>query len=160
MFATNGNFTATEKIEINTGTDQSQSQMQSTYKGIVWNKSSQKTENCLTRINPTFENNIYLHSPKVIVERVRGSKGTFDKIISDSEIIFKDVDNIHQSTHSSQKSLSAGAALVLSLAVSLATGNPFAASSIPSAMLMLVMELCVVKRRFAWWNRMAILTKQ
>ena len=124
------------EIEIKVGANTNQSQTQSIFKGVVWNKSSLKTENHVTHQNPTFEHNVYLHSPNVILERVRGSKGTFDKIISDSEIIFKDVDDIHQSTSKSQKNLTAGASLLISLAVTILTVNPaFASSSIPAAML-------------------------
>jgi len=134
LFATNADFTATEKAEINTGTDQSQSQTVSISKGIVWNKSSVKTTKDVTRINPIFEHNVYIHSPEVIVERVRGSKGTFDKIISDSEIIFKDVIDIHESTSESQKQLTAGASIFVSVLVSLATMNPASGATIAGAM--------------------------
>jgi hypothetical protein len=124
------------EIEIKVGANTNQSQTQSIFKGVVWNKSSLKTENHVTHQNPTFEHNVYLHSKKVILEKVRGSKGTFDKIISESEIIFKDVDDIHQSTSKSQKNLTAGASLLISLAVTILTANPaFASSSIPAAML-------------------------
>ena len=134
-FAAKINDITANEIEIKAGTNSNQSQTQSIFKGMVWNKINVSTENHITHQNPTFENNVYLHSKKVILEKVRGSKGTFDKIISDSEIIFKDIDDKHESTNKSQKSLTAGAALVLSLAVTMATGNPLAASSIPSAML-------------------------
>lgn len=123
------------QIEITTGVSQHQSFTQSTYQGPVWNKSSVSTEKHTTHCNPTFEHNVYLHSPSVILERVSGSVGTFDKIISDTPVQFRDVDDQHHSTHQSQKSLSAGATLILSLAVTLATANPAAAASIEGAML-------------------------
>ncbi len=117
------------QIELTTGISHHQSFTQSTYQGPIWNKSSVSTEKHTTHCNPTFEHNIYLHSPSVILERVRGSAGTFDRIISDTPIQFRDVDDQHHSTHQSQKSLSAGATLILSLAVTLATMNPTAAMS-------------------------------
>jgi hypothetical protein len=135
LFATHADITATEKAEIKTGTNQSQSCTQSTFKGIVWNKCSVSTEKHMTHSNPTFEHNVYIHSPEVIVERARGSQGTFAKIISDSELIFKDVDDVHEHQHQSQQSLTAGASLLISLAVTLATANPAAATSIQGAML-------------------------
>ena len=120
IYAEDANGERSGQIEIDVGTNTNQSQTQSISKGVVWNKSSLKTENHVTHQNPTFEHNVYLHSPNVILERVRGSQGTFDKIISDSEIIFKDVDDIHQSTSKSQKCLAGGAALLTKLAVGIA----------------------------------------
>ena len=120
IYAEDANGERSGQIEIDVGTNTNQSQTQSIFKGVVWNKSSLKTENHVTHQNPTFEHNVYLHSPNVILERVRGSQGTFDKIISDSEIIFKDVDDIHQSTSKSQKCLAGGAALLTKLAVGIA----------------------------------------
>jgi hypothetical protein len=123
------------EIELATGVSQHQAFTQSTYQGAIWNKSSQSTEKHITHCNPTFEHNVYLHSPSVILERVKGSTGTFDKILSDTPVQFREVIDTHQSTHQSQKSLSAGATLILSLAVTLATANPGAAASIEGAML-------------------------
>jgi hypothetical protein len=123
------------EIELATGVSQHQAFTQSTYQGAIWNKSSQSTEKHITHCNPTFEHNVYLHSPSVILERVKGSTGTFDKILSDTPVQFREVIDTHQSTHQRQKSLSAGATLILSLAVTLATANPGAAASIEGAML-------------------------
>jgi hypothetical protein len=105
--AKKSDLTAPE-IAINVGVNQSQSQNVSTFEGVVWKKCSVSTEKHTTHFNPTFEHNVYLHSPNVVIEKVRGSQGTFDKIISDSQPIFKDVADIHEHDYQSQQSLSAG----------------------------------------------------
>lgn len=139
--ATNPLFRATrtditaDEIELKVGQSTHQSHAQSTYRGVVWNKQKVAHESHATHQNPTFEHNVYLHAPKVVLERVKGSQETFDKVMSDVPIQVVDVEDQHHSTTKTQKSLSTGASLILSLAVSLATGNPFSASSLSAAMI-------------------------
>jgi len=120
------------KVTIVAGVNQSQSVEQSSSQGTIWNKSKISKESRTTHVNPTFEGDVNFHSKSVSMQRRAGSGAA--NIISDSTVAYVDMLDQSDSSSKSQKSLSMGAALVLKLALTLSMGNPFAASSIPSAM--------------------------
>ncbi len=109
------------RVEIETGVSRAQAQSQSTSQGAMWTKTRVSSESHTTHVNPNFEGNVHIHSPDVIVERVRGS-AAFAKLFSDSAVAYVDKDDQHHSTSSTQKRLSAGFALISKLAVGLVVG--------------------------------------
>ncbi len=123
--ATRSDITA-PKVEMATGVNHSQSHAQSTSHGSIWTKTKVSTEKHTTHVNPRFERNVYIHSPEVIIERVRGS-ADFAHVISDSPIAYVDRVDHHEATSKTQKNLSAGMQLLVKLTaglgIALATGG-------------------------------------
>ena len=123
--ATRSDITA-PKVEMATGVNHSQSHTQSTSHGSIWTKTKVSTQKHTTHVNPRFESNVYLHSPEVIIERVRGS-ADFAHVISDSPIAYVDRVDHHEATSKTQKNLSAGMQLLVKLTaglgIALATGG-------------------------------------
>lgn len=122
------------KVAITLGVNTFQSVEQTVSEGLVWTKSRVEQQQHTTHSNPNFENNVYIHAPEVIVERVRGS-ASFSKLFSDTPVHYVDRVDQHHSMSKSQRNLSASMQLLIRGAVSLALGNPFAASSVQAAML-------------------------
>ena len=111
------NIKAGEEIEIKASTSVKQSQTNTVSNGLIWNKSSQRVEKHLIHSNPHFENNVNLYAPNIILEKVRGSSDTFKNIKSDTKPIIKKVDDKHEVVEKRQKSLTAGASILVKLAV-------------------------------------------
>jgi hypothetical protein len=123
----------TPQAQFQAGTNSSSSQTRTIYKGAVWNKFKLETESHSTRSPCQFKQPVTVHGQKATVEQRPGS-APVSNLITTNPITYLDVADHHDSSSKSQKSLSMGAALVLKLALTLSMGNPFAASSIPSAM--------------------------
>ncbi len=125
----------TPQAEFLAGTNSSSSQTRTIYKGAVWNKSKIESESHSTRSPCQFKQPVTVHGPEVRVEQRLGASAE-PNLITDSGVkpTYTKVVDHHDSSSKSQKSLSMGAALVLKLALTLSMGNPFAASSIPTAM--------------------------
>ena len=122
-----------EQAQFPAGTNSSSSQTRTMYNGTMWNVHKMQSESHLTRSPCQFKQPVTVHGQKATVEQRPGS-APVSNLITTNPITYLDVVDHHDSSSKSQKSLSMGAALVLKLALTLSMGNPFAASSIPSAM--------------------------
>ncbi len=90
-------------------------------------------ESRTTHVNPRIDGNMYFYTPKARVQQRAGS-GPIANITSDVPIDYVDMIDQHHYTSKSQKSLSAGAAMVVRLGVALLVANPFAGGGLSSTM--------------------------
>jgi filamentous hemagglutinin len=117
-FDTQAEITATEKVDLLTGTSNTSSHTQTVYKGVIWNKVSSESQKHLTHQACSFRQPVTFHTPDLTMERVRGS-GVIENLHSDTPVQYRDMLDVHEHHQHSQKSLSAGAALITKLAVGL-----------------------------------------
>jgi hypothetical protein len=117
-FDTQAEITATEKVDLLTGTSNTSSHTQTVYKGVIWNKVSSESQKHLTHQACSFRQPATFHTPDLTMERVRGS-GVIENLHSDTPVQYRDMIDVHEHHQHSQKSLSAGAALITKLAVGL-----------------------------------------
>ncbi len=112
-------ITALGGATFRAGVNHNQASAQLTTHGSVWTTTKVSSESHTTHTNPNFEKNVYVYSPSVIIERVRGS-ADFAHVISDSPIAYVDRVDQHEQTSKTQKNLSAGMQLLIRGAAGLA----------------------------------------
>jgi hypothetical protein len=106
--------------------------MQSSYKGPVWNKVRQETASHVIFTPSTFKQPVTVRRPRVVHERKSAEPDP--NLITDAPPVMRLVQDQHHSTSKSQKSLSAGAAMIVRLGVALLVANPFAGGGLSSTM--------------------------
>jgi hypothetical protein len=106
------------EVEFPAGTNSSSSQTRTMYNGAMWNVHKMQSESHTTRSPCQFKQPVTVHGQKATVEQRPGS-APVSNLITTNPITYLDVLDHHDSSSKSQKSLSAGAALIVRLAVTL-----------------------------------------
>lgn len=116
---TKGTVTATEGAELSAGRSSMTSHTKTESEDMIWKRVEVTAERHFTHQPCTFAQPFTVHAPAVTMERIAGS-GAPAHLVSTSPVQYTDLVDIHEHHHHSQKSLTAGAAMIVKLAIAVA----------------------------------------